>query len=108
MADMKYMSGLDYHRLLVLQQARRQTVQKAVADQPTPSGCCSVGFNEIRKLLVEEMSRKKLDLGDCLSMLEGSGKVKPCKSGMCPLSHAKLEAFVKGVMNGMGELPFSI
>ena len=108
MADMKYMSGLDYHRLLVLQQARRETVQKAVTDQPAPGGCCSIGFIEIRKLLAEEMPRKKLDLSDCLSMLEGSGKVKPCKSGTCPLSHAKLEGFVKGVMNGMGELPFSI
>ncbi|KAF9647389.1 hypothetical protein BDM02DRAFT_3084895, partial [Thelephora ganbajun] len=26
--DMKYMSGLDYHRLLVLQQTRKDTVQK--------------------------------------------------------------------------------
>ena len=106
--DMKYMSGLDYHRLLVLQRARKDTVQKLVAEQPTPGGCCSVGYNDIRRLLVEEMSRKKLDVSECLSLLEGSGKVKPCKSGLCPLGHARLETFLKGVMNGMGQLPSSI
>jgi len=106
--DMKYMSGLDYHRLLVLQQARKDTVQKAVTEQPTPGGCCSVGYNDIKKLLVEEVSRKKLDVSECLSVLEGSGKVKPCKNGLCPLGRAKLEIFVKGVMNGLGELPSSI
>lgn len=106
--DMKYMSGLDYHRLLVLQQARKDTFQKAITDQPAPGGCCSVGYNDVKKLLVEEMPRKKLDVSGCLSVLEGSGKVKPCKSGLCPLGHAKLEVFVKGVMSGIGELPASI
>lgn len=106
--DMKYMSGLDYHRLLVLQQARKDTVQKAVTDQPAPGGCCSVGYSDVKKLLVEEMLRKKLDASGCLSVLEGSGKVKPCKSGLCPLGHAKLEVFVRGVMSGIGELPASI
>ena len=106
--EMKYMSGLDYHRLLVLQQARKDTVQKAVTEQPTPGGCCSVGYNDIKKLLVEEVSRKKLDVSECLSVLEGSGKVKPCKNGLCPLGRTKLEVFVKGVMNGLGELPSSI
>jgi len=102
------MSGLDYHRLLVLQQARKDTVQKAVTDQPTPGGCCSVGYSDVKKLLVEEMSRKKLDVSGCLSALERGGKAKPCKSGFCPLGHAKLEMFVKGVLSGMGELPTSI
>ena len=106
--DMKHMSGLDYHRLLVLQQARKDTVQKAVTDHPVPGGCCSVGYNDVKRLLVEEMSRKKTDVAECLSVLERSGKVKACKSGLCPLGHAKLEVFVKGVMNGMGELPSSI
>jgi hypothetical protein len=106
--DMKYMSGLDYHRILVFQQTRRDTVQKAVTQQPAPGGCCSLVFNDLRKVLVEEMSKKKLDVSDCLLMLEGSGKAKPCKIGSCPLGHAKLEAFVKGVMNGLGGLPLSI
>ena len=106
--DMKYMSGLDYHRLLVLQNARKDTVRKVVTEQPAPGGCCSVGYNDIRKLLVEEISRKRSDVSECLLMLEGSGKVKPCKNGLCPLGHVKLEAFVKGVMNGMGQLPSSI
>ena len=106
--DMKYMSGLDYHRLLVLQRARKDVVQKIVAEQPTPGGCCSVAYNDIKKLLVEEISRRKLDASECLSVLEGSGKVKPCKNGLCPLGHAKLEVFVKGVMAGMGQLPSSI
>ena len=106
--DMKHMSGLDYHRLLVLQQARKDTVQKAVTDQPTPGGCCYVAYSDVKKLLVEEMSRKKLDVSGCLSALERGGKAKPCKSGFCPLGHAKLEMFVKGVLSGMGELPMSI
>lgn len=106
--DMKYMSGLDFHRLLVLQQARKATVQKVVTDQPAPGGCCSVRYNDVKKLLVEEMSTRKLDVSECLSVLEGAGRVKPCKSGLCPLGRAKLEAFVKSVMNGIGELPASI
>ena len=106
--DMKYMSGLDYHRLLVLQQARKDKVQKAVADQPAPGGCCSIGYNDIKKLLMEEMLRKDLDVSRCLSVLDGSEKFKPCKNGSCSMGHAKLGVFVKGVMNGMGELPASI
>ncbi|KAF9785099.1 hypothetical protein BJ322DRAFT_1006279 [Thelephora terrestris] len=108
MEDMKYMSGLDFHRLLVLQQARRDTVQRVVTEQLAPGGCCSAGYKDIRKLLVEEMSRKKVDVSDCLLMLETNGKVKPCKSGMCPLGHAKIEVFVKSVVNGLGELPPSV
>ena len=106
--DMKYMSGLDYHRLLVLQQTRKDMIQKAVTDQLAPAGCCSVIYSDLRKLLVEEMLRKKLDVSGCLSVLEGSGKVKPCRSGSCSLSHAKLEVFVRGVISDMGELPTSI
>jgi len=106
--EMKYMSGLDYHRLLVLQQARKDTVQKVVAEQPVLGSCCYVGYGEVKKLLVEEVSRKKLDVSECLSVLEGSGKVKPCKNGLCTLGRAKLEVFVKGVMGGLGELPSSI
>lgn len=106
--DMRYMSGLDYHRLLVLQQARRDTVQEAVTEKPAPGGCCSAGYKDIRKLLVEEISRKKVDVSYCLSVLEANGKVKPCKSGLCPLGYAKVEGFVKNVVNGLGELPFSI
>ena len=106
--DMKYMSGLDYHRLLVLQHARKDTVLKAFKEQGVPGGCCSATYNDVKMLLVEEMSRKKLDVSDCLLVLEGSGKVKPCKNMYCPLGHARLEAFVKGVVNGMGRLPSSI
>jgi len=106
--DMKYMSGLDYHRLLVLQQTRKDAVQKVVTDQPAPGGCCTTGYNDIKKVLMEEMSRKKLDVGECLLALEGSGKVKPCKNNLCSLGRARLETFVKGVMNGMGGLPLSI
>ena len=108
MEDMKYMSGLDFHRLLALQQARGDTVQRVVTEQPAPGGCCYAGYKDIRKLLVEEMSRKKVDVSDCLLMLETNGKVKPCKSGMCPLGHAKIEVFVKSVVNGLGELPSSV
>lgn len=103
--DMKYMSGLDYHRLLALQQARRHAVEKVVTEQPSPGGCCSHAYNDIKQLLVEEMFKKKLGVSDFLSTLEGSGKVKPCKSAACQLGHAKVEAFVKGVVNGLGELP---
>ena len=106
--DMKYMSGLDYHRLLVLQQTRKETVRKVVTEQPTPGGCCSVAYNDVKKVLVEEVSRKRLDVSECLLVLEGSGKVKPCKNGLCPLGRARLEVFVKGVINGVGELPSSI
>ena len=67
-----------------------------------------MGYNDVKRLLVEEMSQKKTDVTECLSVLERSGKIKPCKSGLCPLGHAKLEGFVKSVMNGMGELPSSI
>ena len=45
--DMKYMPGLDYHRLLALRCARKCAVQKVVTEQPTPGGCCSVGYNDI-------------------------------------------------------------
>ena len=106
--DMRYMSGLDYHRLLVLQQARKDTIQKVVTEQRAPGGCCSAAYDDIKKLLVEEMSKKKVDLSDCLSVLEANGKVKPCKSGWCPLGPAKLEVFVKGAVNSLGELPFNI
>ena len=106
--DMKYMSGLDYHRLLVLQRARKDTIQKVVTEKPSPGGCCSVVYSDVKKSLVEEISRRKLDVGECLSALEGRGKIKPCRSVLCPLGHAKLEAFVKDVMNGMGQLPSSI
>ena len=108
MKDLKYMSGLDHHRLLVLQQARRDAIQQTVTDRPAPGGCCSAAYNDIKKLLVEEMSRKRLDVSDFLSVLERSGKVKPCKSGTCQLGHAKVEKFVKGVMDSLGELPSSI
>lgn len=106
--DMRYMSGLDYHRLLVLQQARKDAIQKIVAEQVISGSCCSVGFTDIKKLLVEEMSKKKLDVSDCLAAFEGSGRTKPCKSTMCPLGHAKLEAFIKAVTSGLDGLPFSI
>ena len=55
------------------------------------------------RLLVEEMSRGRLDVSGCLSVLERSGKAKPCMNGFCPLGHAKLEVLVKGILSGMGE-----
>ena len=108
MEDMKYMSGLDYHRLLVLQRGHKDMVQKVVAEKPNPGGCCSSGYNDIRKMLVQEMSRKKLDVGECLLVLEGSGKVNPCEYRLCPLSRARLEAFVKSVKKSLDELSASI
>ena len=108
MEEMKYMSGLDYHRLLVLQQTRKDMVQKAVTEQPILGSCCSAGHNDIKNLLVEEISRKKLDVSEFLSVLEGSGRAKPCKNGLCPLHRTRLEAFVKDVMSSLGELPSSI
>ena len=65
MEDMNYMSGLDYHRL-VPQQAHKDMDQKVIAEQPNPAGCCSSGYNDIKKLLVEEMSKKKLDVDEYL------------------------------------------
>ena len=106
--DMKYMSGLDYHRLLVLQKDRKDKVKKAVTDQPAPEGCCSTGYNDVKKLLVEEMSGNNLDMGRCLLVLFGSERIKPCRSVLCPLGHVKLGVFVKGVMNEMDKLPASI
>jgi len=57
---------------------------------------------------LEEVSREELDVGECLSALEGSGKVKPCKNGLCSLGRARLEALVNGTMNGVGGLPLSV
>jgi len=109
MEDMKYMSGLDYHRLLVLQQTRKDMVQKAITVQATPVGCCSTEYKDVKKLLAEEIPRKKLDVSECLSLLDGSGlKAKPCKSASCSLGHVKLGDFVKGVVKGVDELPSSI
>lgn len=109
MEDMKYISGLDHHRLLVLQQARRAMIQKAVTEETIPGSCCSLAYTDIKKLLMEEMLRRKLGVSDFLSVLERSGKAfKPCKSAGCSLGHAKVEAFVKGVVTGLGELPSSI
>lgn len=108
MEDMKYMSGLDHHRLLALQQARRDAIQNVVTEQSAPGGCCSIGYYDIKKLLVEEMPRMELSMSNCLSLLERSGKFKPCKGGACSLGHAKVEVFVKGVMSGLDALPSSI
>ena len=87
---------------------RRTLIYHVLLNKATPGSCCSVGYSEIKKLLVEEVSRKTLDVSECLSVLEGSGKVKPCKNALCSLGRAKLEVFVKGVMSGLGELPSSI
>ena len=107
--DMRYMSGLDHHRLLALRQARMDAIQRAVASQPVPVGqCCSFANGEVGKLLVGEMLRKKFELSDFLSTLDTSGKAKPCKVGACPLGRVKVEAFVMGAVNGLGELPSSI
>ena len=108
MEEMKYMSGLDHHRLLALQQARRATIQSVVTERPFPGGCCTLAYEDIKKLLVEESSRKKLDASGFLSVLERSGYAKPCKSGTCSLGHTKVGVFVRGVMNDLGELPSSI
>jgi hypothetical protein len=106
--DLQYMSGLDLHRLLALQQVRRDTIQQTVTEQPAPGGCSCAAYDDIKKLLAEELSRKRSDVNELLSMLWGSGKVKPCKSCTCQLGNAKVEKFVKGVMNGLEELPSSI
>jgi len=106
--DMKYMSGLDYHRLLVLQEDRKDKVKKAVTDEPVSEGCCFSGYKDVKKLLVEEMSGNNLDVGWCLLALFGNEKVKPCRSALCSLGHVKLGVFVKGVMNSVGKLPASI
>ena len=52
-------------------------IQKAATDQPTLGGCCSVGCGGVKKLLVEQMSRKLIVTG-CLLVLERSGDAKPC------------------------------
>ena len=70
-------------------------VQKAVIDAAVPSDTV--------------MSKKKLNASGCLSVLEISGKAKPCTSGFCPFGHARPhEMFVKGVLSGMGEPSASI
>ena len=64
------MTGPDYHHLLVLQQAHKDT------GQPISGGPRPVGSGDVKKLPVEEMSRKRLDVSGCLSVMERSGKAK--------------------------------
>lgn len=106
MGDMKYMSGLDYHRILTLQRTRIDMIQEVVTEQCYPTGCCS-GYVDIKRLLVKEMSRKKLDVFNFSLVLE-TEKFKPCRSVACPLGRAKVEEFVKGVMTSLDDLPSSI
>ena len=113
MGDMRYISGLDYYRIVLLAHERREVGRREILNKPTTCGYCPVAFyDNFRPRLVErlfdgdEMFR---DIGTCMVLCFDVVKEMENKHAVasCGYGRSHLEQFIISLAKSLQNIPTS-
>lgn len=111
--DMRYISGLDYHHIVLLAQERREIGRTEIINKAAPCKYCPQSFYDnfrprlVERLLVgNEMFR---DLGSCMEVCFDVAKETESKhgGGNCTHGRSHLEQFVISLAKSLQTIPTS-
>lgn len=111
--DMRYISGLDYHRVAFLAQERRDICRREILNKPTTCTYCSPTFyNNLRLRLVERLfagNEMFRDFGTCMEVCFDTVEKVENNHGPvhCQDGRSHLERFVVSLAKSMQDIPTS-
>lgn len=111
--DMRYISGLDYHRIALLSQERREIGRGEILSKPTTCRYCPPTFyDNFRPKLVERLlvgDQMFRDFGSCMEVCFEVAKETENKHGPanCNQGRSHLELFVISLAKSLQKIPAS-
>jgi hypothetical protein len=111
--DMRYISGLDYHRIALLAQERREIGRGEILNNPPTCRYCPQSFyDNFRPRLVERLligNEMFRDLGACMEVCFDVAKETENKhgAGNCTHGRSHLEQFVISLAKSLQNIPTS-
>lgn len=111
--DMRYISGLDYHRIALLAQERREIGRGEVLNKPATCKYCPQSFyDNFRPRLVERLlvgNEMFHDFGACMEVCFDVVKETETKYGIASCTHGRshLEQFVISLAKSLQNIPTS-
>lgn len=111
--DMRYISGLDYHRIALLAQERREIGRGEIVNKPaTCRHCPQTFYDNFRPRLVERLlvgNEMFRDFGTCMEVCFDVSKDTENKHGAANCAHGRshLEQFVISLAKSLQNIPTS-
>jgi len=111
--DMRYISGLDYHRIALLSQERREIGRGEILNKPaTCRYCPQIFYDNFRSRLVERLlvgNEMFRDFGVCMEVCFDVVKETESKYGTANCAHGRshLEQFVVSLAKSLQNVPTS-
>ena len=109
--EMRYMSGLDYHRIVLLNQERKEAARSEIFNKPpTCRHCPQAFYDNFRPKLAERLLNGNTvfqELGTCMEVCLDIAKETGERHGgvNCPYGRFHLEQFVLSLAKSLQNLP---